>query len=286
MPSCAPGRSINQQNFTRNPTLSRDTGQKPRFAARTDIGLVRSSNQDAILADPQLGLWLVADGMGGHAGGAQASQLACSTIQSAVHDGASLHAAILAAHYAIRAGQAECADLAEMGTTVVAMLEHAECFEVVWVGDSRAYLYDQPSGRLQRLTHDHTLVGLMVERGELSLAEAARHPRRHVLTDCLGQQAPQEPRIDRVELRWGSGQLLMLCSDGLSGELDDEAIASVLKEHLDPDTQSRLLLERAMAAGARDNVSIILIRSPRPGRAPRERSSGWRGWLRRSSRRD
>lgn len=259
--------------------MSRESVQSRRCAGQSEIGLVRSSNQDAILLDQQSGLWLVADGMGGHAGGAEASRLASTTIQAAVRDGASLRSSILAAHYAIRAAQSENMDLSDMGTTVVAMLERAKDFEIAWVGDSRAYLYSAVPGRLEQLTRDHNLAGLMVESGTLSQAEAARHPRRHVLTDCLGLHGAQAPRIDRVEGQWQSDQILMLCSDGLSGELDDEQIAAVLGDESSLDAKIACLLERVRAAGARDNVSIILVRSPVGSLPQSAESKGWRRWL-------
>ncbi|MGY6555642.1 MAG: PP2C family protein-serine/threonine phosphatase [Wenzhouxiangella sp.] len=260
--------------------MSRDSGHLPRSAGQSDTGLVRANNQDEILLDEDHGLWLVADGMGGHAGGAQASRLARLTVQSAVHQGASLRAAILAAHYAIRSGQVAMADLGEMGTTVVALHEHGERYELAWVGDSRAYLFDPASGRLEQLTRDHNLAGLMVEAGAMTRAEAARHPRRHVLTDCLGLQGAQEPRIDQIEGQWQADQLMLLCSDGLSGEISDEQIAAVLRDETHMERKVQSLLEHVTAAGARDNVSIILIRSPLHSQADEAGDPRWRRWLR------
>lgn len=262
--------------------MYRDSGlvQSTRSAGHTETGLVRSSNQDAILLDEDNGLWLVADGMGGHAGGAEASRLASETIRAAIQSGESLRAAILKAHYAIRAVQSLDAHISEMGTTVVALLERADGFEVAWVGDSRAYLFDADSGQLRQLTRDHNLAGLMVEAGTLSRDEAARHPRRHVLTDCLGLHGAQEPRIDEIEAAWQSEQLVLLCSDGLSGELSDEQIADVLNSDAPLETKIQRLLEAVREAGARDNVSIILIRSPLSKPRKAVEASGWRRWLR------
>lgn len=259
--------------------MSRDSVKSLRSAGRTETGLVRPSNQDAILVDEHNGLWLVADGMGGHAGGAEASRLASQTIQSSIQQGASLRSSVLAAHYAIRAAQAETAELWEMGTTVVAVLESVDGFEVAWVGDSRAYLFDAAGDRLEQLTHDHNLAGLMVESGALSRDEAARHPRRHVLTDCLGLHGAQEPRIGQVHGRWQADQLLLLCSDGLSGELSDEQIAAVLRDASPIDVQIQQLMDHVRAAGARDNVSVILIRSPLAESTAGRDTSGWRRWL-------
>jgi len=240
---------------------------------------VRSSNQDAIVVDERNGLWLVADGMGGHAGGGEASRLASQTIQAAIRDGAQLRSSILAAHHAIRAGQSQAAELAEMGTTVVALHERGASFEVAWVGDSRAYRFEPESGRLTQLTQDHNLAGLMVETGELSRAEAARHPRRHMLTHCLGVHGSQEPRVDRVEVPWHHDDLVLLCSDGLSGELTDRQIAEVLADDANLEVKVERLIQQVKAAGARDNVSVILIRAPGSVPVQAEPRQGWRRWL-------
>jgi serine/threonine protein phosphatase PrpC len=259
--------------------MSRHTVDPPRSAGQTEIGLVRSSNQDFILLDDRYGLWLVADGMGGHAGGGEASRLASVTIQTAIRNGASLRSSILAAHYAIRAGQSKCPELAEMGTTVVALRECEDGFELAWVGDSRAYLFDRNDARLRQLTHDHNLAGLMVETGALSRAEAARHPRRHVLTDCLGLHGSQGPRIDLIEAQWQSGQLMLLCSDGLSGELTDDQISAVLADGADLDHKVQQLIQLVTAAGARDNVSVVLVEAPRRVSTAVQKRPGWRRWL-------
>lgn len=263
--------------------MSRDSSHIPRSAGQTEIGLVRSSNQDAIVLDEPEGLWLVADGMGGHSGGGQASRLATRIIQSAIRDGLGLRESILHAHHAIRDQQLQSPELAEMGTTVVAMREHEDTFQVAWVGDSRAYLFDRRSGQLAQLTRDHNLAGLMVQTGALSRAEAARHPRRHVLTDCLGLHGAQEPRIDRVEARWQNDQLVLLCSDGLNGELSDQQIADVLADETPLEQKVSRLIQMVKAAGARDNVSAILVRSPLGTVASAEQVQGWRRWLRRDS---
>lgn len=249
-----------------------------RSAGQTDTGRVRDSNQDAILLDEAAGLWLVADGMGGHAGGAEASRIARETVHAAVTGGASLSAAIAEAHRAVCAGQLGEPDLADMGTTVVALREHGEDYEIGWVGDSRAYLYDGDSDELRLLTSDHNLAGWMVEAGAISQAQAARHPKRHVLTDCLGLHSGDSPRIDRIRGRWQPGQVLMLCSDGLNGELDDRAMASVLGLDEALENLADRLMSLALEAGARDNVSLVLVRSPlRP--ATDQRPGAWRRWL-------
>ncbi|MFW6339420.1 MAG: PP2C family protein-serine/threonine phosphatase [Wenzhouxiangella sp.] len=250
---------------------SRSTGQ-------SETGRVRVNNQDAILVDEAAGLWLVADGMGGHAGGAEASRLARTTVRAALKQGQSLHSAILAAHAAIRDEQQLRPELTDMGTTIVALVERGNEYEICWVGDSRAYRFDAPSGRLELLTRDHNLAGLMVEAGAISAAEAAHHPKRHVLTDCLGLHSADQPRIDQIQGRWQSGQLVLLCSDGLSGELSDQAMVAALAEQESLEEIADRLMAMAMEAGARDNVSLILVRAPR--QAPADAAAGrWMRWL-------
>ena len=110
----------------------------------------------------------------------------------------------------------------------------------------------------------------------MTRAEAARHPRRHVLTDCLGLRGAQDPRIDQLEGRWQADQLLLLCSDGLSGEISDEQIAAVLGDQAPIDRKIQELLAHVTAAGARDNVSIILVRSPLSPKPDQAGQSRWR----------
>ncbi|NDY96440.1 serine/threonine-protein phosphatase [Wenzhouxiangella sp. C33] len=249
-----------------------------RSFGQTETGQVRANNQDAILVDEAAGLWLVADGMGGHAGGAEASHLARTTVRAALNQGSSLRSAILAAHAAIRAEQALRPELTDMGTTIVAALEQDDHYEIGWVGDSRAYLFDLSTQQLCLLTRDHNLAGLMVEAGAISASEAAHHPKRHVLTDCLGLHSDGEPRVDMVKERWQANQILLLCSDGLSGELSDQTMATMLALDQSLAALGERLMSAALEAGAKDNVSLILVRSPLDGK-PAGSSGARRRWL-------
>lgn len=235
-----------------------------RSASVTDIGCVRRENQDAILADDQLGLWLVADGMGGHAGGARASAIARDTVRDRVAAGAGLTEAVLAAHYAIRSEQRNAPELNDMGTTIVALVERGDRYEVCWVGDSRAYRFSRADNRLERLTSDHNVAGVLVASGALTADEATRHPQRHVLTDCLGLAGDAEPQVDTVRQNWRSGDLLLLCSDGLSGELGDAEIARILESCNGAGTDQLVerLLQGSLVAGAHDNVSVVAVAAP------------------------
>lgn len=248
-----------------------------RSAGISDIGRVRGENQDAILADDDLGLWLVADGMGGHAGGARASVIARDTVRERYSQGDDLGDAVLAAHHAICAGQRQSTDFSDMGTTVVVAAEKPDSagVEIRWVGDSRAYCFSQSNSRLELLTDDHNVAGMLVASGALSRDEAARHPQRHVLTDCLGLAGEEGPRVGSAYHGWKAGDVLLLCSDGLSGEVSEAEIVRELSSSESLDGLARALLENAMAAGAHDNVSLVLVAAPEGVQRPRTRTL-WR----------
>lgn len=235
-----------------------------RSASVSDVGRVRRENQDAVLADDELGLWLVADGMGGHAGGARASAVARDTVRERFAAGAGLADAVMAAHEAIRSEQLERPELNDMGTTIVALAERGGRYQVCWVGDSRAYRFSPGRNRLELLTTDHNVAGVLVASGALTPDEATRHPQRHVLTDCLGLAGEESPRVDIVEGEWQQGDMILLCSDGLSGELGDSEIERIVRSASAPRAQDLVdtLLEGALASGAHDNVSVVVVAAP------------------------
>lgn len=248
-----------------------------RSVGASETGCVRENNQDAIRLDDDLGLWLVADGMGGHAGGARASEIASEIVAEARESGLALREAVLVAHRSIREEQDVRPEYRDMGTTIVALAEDGTDYEICWVGDSRAYRFSPQTSTLELLTRDHNVAGMLVAAGALSPDEAARHPQRHVLTDCLGLTGEHEPRIGCLQDRWKPGEWLLLCSDGLSGELTDREIERILSESQGIDGARHVLLERTLAAGAHDNVSMVLITSPLPAEMHAARR-GW-GWL-------
>ncbi len=243
-----------------------------RSVGASETGRVRENNQDAILFDDAAGLWLVADGMGGHAGGARASQIARDTIAGCHQQGLGLRDAVLEAHGAIRSEQDDHPELRDMGTTVVVVAEREGAYEICWVGDSRAYRFSPHNGVLELLTRDHNVAGMLVAAGALSPDEAARHPQRHVLTDCLGLTGEHEPRVGSLQDRWKNGEWLLLCSDGLSGELSDREMERVLKDSDSLESAGRELLRQTMAAGAHDNVSMVLIAGPEHPESGRART--------------
>lgn len=229
------------------------------YAALTDVGRVRAHNEDALLCCAPLNLWAVADGMGGHQRGEVASALALQELRRQVRHGATLPAAIGAAHAAILTEAATEAGSQGMGTTLVAVRFSAADFQLAWVGDSRAYRIG--AGRIEQLSRDHSWVQLMVDAGRLSSAEARQHPRRNQVTHCLGQ-TDGEPQIDSLSGQLEPGELLLLCSDGLSGELDDDEILRLCSTAPTLEALVATLVEAAREHGGRDNISCIVLGRP------------------------
>jgi serine/threonine protein phosphatase PrpC len=223
-----------------------------QLGARSDLGCRRNRNEDAIGVFPELGLWVVADGIGGLSDGHLASSLAVETIAEAARSNAALTEAILAAHSAIaRVALSRKA----MGTTVVAARTRGAEFEIAWAGDARAYSWN---GTLSQLTRDHSYVQKMIDAGSLSEGDARVHPKRNVITQMLGVAAhPPRPETRRGSLT--AGECLLLCSDGLTRELSDEEISSVLQSPSCAGATHDRLVEQAKQRGGRDNISVILL---------------------------
>jgi len=246
------------------------------FAALSDQGQNRTHNEDSLLCSAPLKLWAVADGMGGHQRGEVASALALQVLREQVESGSGLSEAVVEAHEAIRAAAA--ADLASqgMGTTLVAVQLDGDRFTLVWVGDSRAYRISMD--RIEALSSDHSWVQEMVDAGQMSSAEARVHPRRNVITQCLGQaEFPPQPDVLTGQLQ--PGEILLLCSDGLTGELTDEQILeySAAAETLDGLVSQ--LIRAANQSGGKDNLSCIVLacEMPQPTIVPGRR--GLLGYL-------
>lgn len=232
-----------------------------RFHELSDTGRVRSSNQDRILVDEDLGLWVVADGMGGHAGGAEASRLACEAVEESVSHGMPLNDAFEVAHSRVRSSQEQQPELSDMGTTLVAVRERDGEFELAWVGDSRAYRYNRGEGTLECLTRDQNVAGRLLHSGRITEAQARAHPQRHVLTDCIGQRAGL-PTIESRRVAWRAGDRLLLCTDGLSGELSDAELSRWLGEIASPREAAEKLAQLALEAGGHDNLSLVVLDAP------------------------
>ncbi len=223
------------------------------------VGLVSDNNEDSFICDPALGLYAVADGMGGHAAGEVAAAVALYTLHQRVADGESLVTAVQLAHRAVHRAAAEGLGAEGMGATVVAVRLRGPRYEVAWVGDSRAYLWN---GGLHQLSHDHSFVQRLVDSGNLDEAEARAHPYRNVITQSLGAADRDQVEVGYQRGVLLRGQWLLLCSDGLTDELDDPALEAVLSAAPDPAAAAGTLLEQALAAGGRDNITIGVIAAP------------------------
>ena len=231
-----------------------------RAGAATDVGLKRARNEDSLVMRPEVGLWAVADGMGGHGYGDVASRMATDALKSlgAATTGEALLAAVeqavLAANHEMRAF-AERQGHPVMGTTLVALLMFRAYFACLWCGDSRAYLLRD--GALRQLTRDHSETQDLVDRGVLDPAEVKLWPRRGVLTRALG--AMEAPELDLVSDRWAPGDRFLLCSDGLTAHCEDSDIAAALAGE-DPQAVCDGLIALTLQRGASDNVTAIVLR--------------------------
>ena len=234
-----------------------------RAVCLTDAGRSRNHNEDCHGEDAERGLWVVADGMGGHAAGEVASQLAVAHIQRLVARGRTLAEAIQAAHAVIRKSPSEGVGSFGMGTTVVAAHLTGGDFRVCWVGDSRAYLHD--GDRLTRISTDHSYVQHLLDSGAITAEEADAHPERSAVTQCLGADELATLDVGEAVGKLYKDETLLLCTDGLTGEVGDEDIAAVLGTDATPADKARRLIDMANANGGSDNITVVLI--PAPGDA-------------------
>ena len=232
-------------------------------AAATDVGLVRERNEDACLDLPDRGIWAVADGMGGHAVGDFASRAIIEAL-SAMPLPANLDTALDDARAALLAvNQALIDEAARMkvrviGSTVVTMLACARRCGCLWAGDSRLYLFR--AGHLKQLTRDHSQVERLRARGLLTAEEARHHPAHNTITRAVG--AATRLDLELLTLEIGDGDMFLLCSDGLSNEVEDAGIATVLAASAgDCAYAASALVQLALANGGRDNVSVVVMRA-------------------------
>lgn len=226
------------------------------FAAQSSAGRVRTHNEDAMACHPELGLWALADGMGGHARGEVASAMAVQGLVKAVQQDVALEQAVQAAHQAVLAAAEADDGAADMGSTLVAVRLKGDEFELAWVGDSRAYRI--AADRIEQLSHDHSWVQAMIDAGELSVEEAREHPRRNLILQCLGQ-GERVLEVGQLHGRLAPDELLLLCSDGLTCELDDATIQRCCAESATLEAMVEQLLGLANSHGGRDNISCIVL---------------------------
>lgn len=226
------------------------------YAGLSDKGNRRNINEDAFKACPEIGLWIVADGMGGHEGGDIASQLAVKNVGDAVKNGFSLEEAIQQVHVDILQLSSSGNGKIGMGTTIVAAQIIGTDFKIAWVGDSRAYLFDD--SQLTQLSRDHTLVQQLIDSGEISEAQSRIHPQRNVINQALGGYESGKREIGIATGKLNKG-ILLLCSDGLSGELMDDKINTVLSEKGSLEMKAKKLIASVLALEGFDNITVLLI---------------------------
>ena len=228
-------------------------------ACVSNVGLARELNEDNVLVRPEIGLWAVADGMGGYGGGDIASGAVVTALKT-LAPGASAAQLLAAFEQLIMQVNADLRAMAQaragaiLGTTLVALLIHGAHFACVWCGDSRGYL--MRNGRLSQVSRDHSEVQELIDRGLLRQDEARSWPRRNVVTRALG--AADEAELEIVDGPAYAGDRFLLCSDGLTTHVADDEIAALLTA-VHPQRAVDELLRLTLERGASDNVSIIVV---------------------------
>ena len=229
------------------------------FGSRTDVGCVRDHNEDSLIVAPPL--FAVADGMGGHAAGEVASEIAITVLSEKAPrtpDASALGRAVEDANRAVILAASEKRGRAGMGTTMTAAILQKDRLVVAQVGDSRAYLLHQ--GKLQQLTRDHSLMADMIEAGRLTPEEARTHPNRSVITRAIGSDIHMRPDI--YELNVDAGDRILLCSDGLSSMISNNAIESIMRRQSDAQHCADELVTAALENGGADNVTVVVADVP------------------------
>src|SRR5919197_3024777 len=229
-----------------------------RYAARSDVGMLREGNEDSAYAGARL--LVVADGMGGHVGGEIASAAAVNALRPLDTD-VPANELLAALQHAVKKANENLHGIVEsdpslqgMGTTLTAMLWAGPHVALIHIGDSRAYLLR--NGELFQITHDHTLVQSLVDEGRITIDEAASHPQRSLLFGALDGRGEVEPDISLREAQLG--ELYLLCSDGLSSVVSAETIHQVLTQVEDPQTAVRQLIDLANRGGGPDNITCVI----------------------------
>jgi serine/threonine protein phosphatase PrpC len=233
--------------------------QRYRSSAATHVGAVRKLNEDSLLDNPAVGLWAIADGVGGHAAGDYASQTLVAGLsrippqQSAMDLLAAVRQQIEIANSNLRAYAAN-EGLGITATTVAALLCYGRHYAAVWAGDSRAYLLRDAELRL--ITRDHTAVQELVDAGAITPEEALHHPNRNVVTRAVGAAGTVE--VDMVQDRLQPNDVFLLCSDGLGKVISDQEIAAALQS-MAGEAVPGYLVEKALGRGCPDNITIVVV---------------------------
>ncbi|WP_026893907.1 Stp1/IreP family PP2C-type Ser/Thr phosphatase [Clostridiisalibacter paucivorans] len=239
-------------------------------AVKTDVGLIREINQDAYLwcSEPNIALFAVADGMGGHNAGEIASSLAINTINDIIYrdknkleNGDSnifrlIYNILNKANNVILSKSEKENDLSGMGTTITLAYIYDDNIYIGHIGDSRAYLFR--NNKLIQITEDHSLVAQLVKNGTISEEEAANHPQKNIITRALGTDYIIKPDIFKRDIE--NGDIIMLCTDGLTNMLKDEDISEILTKEENLDVACDTLINKANNVGGTDNTTVMLIK--------------------------
>jgi serine/threonine protein phosphatase PrpC len=239
------------------------------WGAATHVGKVREANEDTFLAEPQLALFVVSDGMGGHRGGELASKIVIEDLPVMIETGLDklkvgcpkaikslLSRSIAEQSRQLRMEGASESGFKDMGATLVTiLLRNKRCF-VANLGDSRVYLFRK--GRLSQLTRDHSVVSDLVMEGLIGPEEAKNHEARGEITSYVGMEEKPRPHVRSFLLK--KNDRLLLCSDGLTDLVDDENIAAILQEDPDSEAVCKKLVDAANAAGGHDNITVVVVR--------------------------
>jgi len=243
-------------------------------AGLSDVGCVRKHNEDNLLVDQELGLFLVADGLGGHAAGEVASRIVVEKVEEFIsqtaerdrtwpldydaripYDGNRLKAALILSDQAILEDIRENPERESMGSTVVACLVKGDHVTLVHVGDSRAYLLNADG--MEQITRDHSWVADQVANGILTPEEARKHPFRNVITQALGNGGDLDVSVQELQVK--ELDRLLLCSDGLSGMVPDGEIWDIVQSSDSLDIAAEMLVKKALENGGEDNVTVVLV---------------------------
>ena len=233
----------------------------PHSASRSHKGHVRALNEDAFYTDSDQGIWCVADGMGGHDAGEVASALVVESVAGVTARGElqstvnAIQEAVSHVNYRLTEERTLGLQNQVMGSTVVAVVIMDEECACLWAGDSRLYLYRADC--LYQMTRDHSVVEELIQQGVIQPEEAESHPQRHVITRAVGADSALE--LEMISFALQAGDVLLLCSDGLYGELTPEQIMTILGAGQDSETMAGRLIERVLAGQARDNVTVSVI---------------------------
>ncbi len=224
----------------------------------THPGIKRDHNEDTYGVNRPKHLFLVADGMGGHDHGEIASALARDNILTGINGGMDLESAIINANQEIINSSLEKPGDLPMGTTIIIVQLDGKKFQCAWVGDSRAYVYQKKS--LQAISSDHSYVQELVDQKLITAEQARSHPHRNVVTQALGVTDNSEIKVASQSGDFKSGDKFLLCSDGLTEEVDDTTIEAIMAQDYHPKELADQLLIKALENGGSDNITVLVIR--------------------------